>query len=393
MEHARMMYAARTGLVVLLSAALGLCFFGVRLASPDAAFAATDDIEAEADAAQQKVEETAAAYDDAVARVQELDEQIQQNEQRIDQIEQELPEQQERCASAVKAMYTFQQQSHALLDMILGTSDLATFLTTYDYIDHIQARNVAEIDKLSSMQNELETTRGNLSAAKMEADDAVQKASDALAQAQAAREEAQRKAEEQAAREAAALQAELEAAAQREAAEAAAKAAEETAKKADDAGENAEKKNDDSSQEAAESSSGGSQEPTVATADNADWSADKTAFVNEWAPRIDAYLAGSPLAGQGETFAVAAWNYGVDPRWSPAISNTESSKGRYCFASHNAWGWGSSSWGSWEEAIDAHVRGLARGYGYTISKEAAKKYCPPNWEHWYSATSAQMNLI
>jgi len=25
--------------------------------------------------------------------------------------------------------------------------------------------------------------------------------------------------------------------------------------------------------------------------------------------------------------------------------------------------------------------------------EAAKKYCPPNWEHWYNATLAQMNMI
>ena len=59
----------------------------------------------------------------------------------------------------------------------------------------------------------------------------------------------------------------------------------------------------------------------------------------------------------------------------------------------NAWGWGGCSWGSWEEAIRDHVAGLARGYGYTISVEAAKKYCPPNWEHWYNATLAQMNMI
>ena len=129
------------------------------------------------------------------------------------------------------------------------------------------------------------------------------------------------------------------------------------------------------------------------TPDNADWSSDKATFVNEWAGRIDSYLAGSPMAGTGEIFAEAAWDYGVDPRYSPAISNTESSKGLYCFNSHNAWGWGSESWDSWEDAIRDHVAGLARGYGYTISVEAAKKYCPPNWEHWYSATLAQMEAI
>ena len=99
------------------------------------------------------------------------------------------------------------------------------------------------------------------------------------------------------------------------------------------------------------------------------------------------------MAGQGTTFASAAWSYGVDPRWSPAIACVESTKGANCFASHNAWGWGSSSWGSWEEAIDAHVGGLARGYGYTITMEAAQKYCPPNAETWYNRTVEEMNKI
>ena len=75
-----------------------------------------------------------------------------------------------------------------------------------------------------------------------------------------------------------------------------------------------------------------------------DWSCGKDAFISEWANRINNYLAGSPLAGQGETFATAAWENGVDPRWSPAISNTESTKGANCFLPHNAWGWGSTGW-------------------------------------------------
>ena len=124
-----------------------------------------------------------------------------------------------------------------------------------------------------------------------------------------------------------------------------------------------------------------------------DWSSDKTAFVNEWAGRIDDYLSGSPLAGQGKTFAEAAWDYGVDPRWSPAISYVESSRGARCFRSHNAWGWGSSSWGSWEEAIPAHVSGLARVYGSTLTLSAAKKYCPPSYRDWYNKVLNQMNSI
>ena len=121
--------------------------------------------------------------------------------------------------------------------------------------------------------------------------------------------------------------------------------------------------------------------------DGADWASERDVFVAQWAGRIDAYLAGSPMAGTGKVFAEAAWDYGVDPRWSPAISNTESSKGLYCSGSCNAWGWGGCSWGSWEEAIRDHVAGLARGYGYTISVEAAKKYCTPARGRYIAARS------
>ncbi len=124
-----------------------------------------------------------------------------------------------------------------------------------------------------------------------------------------------------------------------------------------------------------------------------DFSCGKEAFLAEWTSRIDAYLAGSPLAGYGKVFAEAAWDNGVDPRWSPAISNTESSKGRNCFRPYNAWGWMAESWSSWEEAINAHVAGLARGYGYTISLENAKKYCPPTYHDWYAKTVSEMAKI
>lgn len=124
-----------------------------------------------------------------------------------------------------------------------------------------------------------------------------------------------------------------------------------------------------------------------------DFSVGKEAFVAEWSVRIDAYLAGSPLAGQGITFATAAWDNGVDPRWSPAIANTESSKGLDCFRSYNAWGWGQIDFSSWEEAINTHVAGLASVYGHTISYPAAQKYCPPNYDHWFRSTLSEMHRI
>jgi hypothetical protein len=121
--------------------------------------------------------------------------------------------------------------------------------------------------------------------------------------------------------------------------------------------------------------------------------ASKKAFVLQWATRIDAYLDGSPLAGQGETFALAAYTYGVDPRWSPAISTIESSKGAICSAQYNAWGWSGGSWSSWDEAIEAHVAGLAASYGAQNTLEAAKKYCPPSYENWYATVESEMAKI
>lgn len=124
-----------------------------------------------------------------------------------------------------------------------------------------------------------------------------------------------------------------------------------------------------------------------------DWSVGKEAFIAEWTKRIDAYLVGFPLEGYGVYFATAAWEYGVDPRWSPAISNTESTRGTNCFRYCNAWGWGKSGWPNWETAIDAHVYGLSQGYGHTISLANAQKYCPPTYESWYANTLSFMKEI
>ena len=131
----------------------------------------------------------------------------------------------------------------------------------------------------------------------------------------------------------------------------------------------------------------------LASLPDVDWECGKDAFIAEWTKRIDAYLAGSVLEGYGKVFATAAWDNNVDPRWSPAISNTESGKGSNCFRDHNAWGWGQTGWSSWEEAINAHVAGLAAGYGYSITLGAAAKYCPPTYTQWFQDTLGQMKQI
>lgn len=117
------------------------------------------------------------------------------------------------------------------------------------------------------------------------------------------------------------------------------------------------------------------------------------AFMAEWTSRIDAYLAGSPLAGYGADFAQAAWENAVDPRWSPAISCTESTKGAHCYMAYNAWGWHGYLGSDWTSAIHAHVAGLANGYGHTITRGNAARYCPPNADFWYSNTLSEMAKI
>lgn len=338
-----------------------------------AALAEDIDTNPQPDEFQQQIENSATAYNDAMARVDELQKQIDDNAQAIAELEEKIPLQKERASSACVDLYKAQQDTASILDLILSSESLSDFITRVDYFNAVTRSNLEQIESLSSMQNQLLQAQDQLNASKQEAADQAEAAQAALQQAQNARIEAQRRAVEEATRQAEEAQA--------------AKAAQ--AAKV----ESAESAASPDSESDAGSSSGSAAEPPAASTDTADWSSDEDAFVSQWTARINNYLAGSPLSGYGETFARAAWTYGVDPRWSPAISCVESTKGAYCFASHNAWGWGSVSWDSWEEAINAHVAGLARGYGYTLTYAAAQKYCPPNADHWYNSCLAQMNSI
>ncbi|MCL2826093.1 MAG: CMP-2-keto-3-deoxyoctulosonic acid synthetase [Eggerthellaceae bacterium] len=126
-----------------------------------------------------------------------------------------------------------------------------------------------------------------------------------------------------------------------------------------------------------------------------DWTMSHDDFVNYWAARIDAFLAGYPLAGQGRTFAEAAWTYGIDPRLSPAIANTETTRGLNCSVPYNAWGWGPHiAFSSWEEGINTQVKGLKDGgYGPMITYAGAQRYCPPSPDSWYRNTISSMAQI
>lgn len=398
---------ARAGLALALSCALALA----PLAGPLGATAALADetsvlgsspvTDAVPDELQQRVEQTAAAYDDAVAAREQVEQQIADTQAHVDELNAALPGLRDSAADAIKTTYKYQQEGVGLVDLILSADDFSDFITTIQYLTAVQESNTSQISSLLSALSELETAQADLNAQKQQALEQEQAAQQAYEDAEAARAEAQRKAEEEAARQAAAAQAALaaqqaQAAADAEAARQAASAAgaaqgEAQAPAADSGATQAPVPDtpvisDDTTSAPSTDSSGSAGSGSGATDE-------RSAYVASWGARIDAYLAGSPMAGQGATFAAAAWDYGVDPRWSPAIALVESSLGAYCFLPYNAWGWGNSSWGSWEEAIYAHVAGLARGYGYTLTYDAAQRYCPPNADYWYSAVLGQMESI
>ena len=323
--------------------------------------------------AQSRVEETAQAYDQVIDQIDALEGQIADNEQRVADIESKIPAQREASNAATVALYKLSQEGCTLIDILLGCNSVTEFLQSLDYINRVQERNAAEATKLITMERDLKTAQDQMRADRSSLEAQRESAETALAEAQDARLAAQAAAEEKKRLEAEA---------------AAANATKVEVPEDANTGSTVTE-----SSETAEADAAATAEAAATTTDSVDWTSDKATFVSGWAARIDAYLAGSPMAGTGTTFAEAAWDYGVDPRWSPAISTIESSKGAACFLPYNAWGWGSSSWSSWEEAIVAHVKGLATGYGYTITEEYAQKYCPPNWQTWYTNVSAQMALI
>ena len=358
----------------------GMLVFAPR---PFQAFAENIDTNPAADAFQQQVEETAAAYNEAVEEAKAAAEALEDNKKRIAELEREIPKQQVRSEAAARELYKVLQQRVGIVELLLSADNFFDFLSNLDYIDRITTSHMEQIQLLASMKSELDEKQAGLEKAKADADTRELEAKAALAAAQQARVEAQQRAQ------AAARGGYAGSSATSQSGTTFSTAPSDTAATASDMNQANPSPADDGGAAGGEVSA---PEPEVVD-DGANWMSEEDVFVSEWAGRIDAYLAGSPLAGQGATFARAAWNYGVDPRWSPAISCLESSKGAYCFLPYNAWGWGSVSWGSWEEAIDAHVRGLARGYGYTISRDAAYKYCPPNAEYWYDFVSSQMNMI
>ena len=343
----------------LLTIILAATLASSQVIVPIPAFGETNDIFAEANELQKVVEQSAADYQKALDRLAVIEAQIASLQLLIDDLEARLPGQKERSSAAASEYYRLNSTGNLFLELIFGAGSFSDFLANYEYAKRVQNSYLNEFNRTKNMVADLTAARGLLDAERQRALLEKTRAEEALADAIAAREEAKERALE----------------AQRREEEERRRLAEIEAKRI------------------AEMNYGGNTLDVVNGPSEIIWPEDREEFIEEWTARIDRYLAGYPLAGHGRTFAEAAWEYGIDPRWSPAISCTESTKGLYCFRTYNAWGWGSINWPDWDTAIREHVRGLARGYGYTITIAGAKKYCPYNWEHWYLFTLNQMEKI
>ena len=320
----------------------------------------------------------------------------------IDSIERILPDQQKRSDASIKQRYIMQTHPMETVDSLLASENMSSFLRQSEYLQRISKSNLEELNRTISMQVQLNASKTKLEQVIAEARAQSDAAHDALASVQEERVKKHGEAVEEARRQ--------------DSSGGAGIGDSSASNKQDESAEGNEAEAEAEAREASESEAaengdadGETDDRNIALSgeldaldDGADWTLDRDEFITQWAERIDAYFEGTPLEGQGVNFAASAWKYCIDPRWSPAISNTESSKGQICIRPYNAWGWGAADsdpyglaleWKSWEEAIDAHCAGLAKGYGYGISMSNALKYCPVNWHRWYNNTLGEMAKI
>ena len=383
-----------------------------------------------------RVKETTQSYQDAESQLKNLAELIAQNEQTVADITAHLPEQRARTASSIKTLYKFQQNSPGLIDLILSAESLSDFISTVYYIDSITDRNTAEITALTDLHDQLIQTQASLEAER----DAVQAtqddAQDALEQALAIRKEVIENAEEiaqmdtedraQVIAAAEAAQAIIDAAeangttiaavdTDSQSTSSGSKPTQGGGASTSDASTTQQATTDtatsDTKPATAEQSTTKPEESTTpaettpapaepaptpepAPAETTAPTTSDTSSDANWADRINAYLEGTSLEGYGEQFAQAAETYGVDPRIAPAIAGVESGWGQVCFRDHNAWGWGSQSWDSWDQAIDSYVSGYSDIYGSTVTLEGAEMYAANDiYDVWYDTVLSEMDSI
>ena len=115
----------------------------------------------------------------------------------------------------------------------------------------------------------------------------------------------------------------------------------------------------------------------------------------------------SPMYPYSKTFITEADKHGLDWRLVASISGVESAFGNITpDNTHNAWGWrginkninGWSQFESWNAGITEVTRGLAEGYGITLTPyQIEQYYCPPCWANpahaWANGVSRYMREL
>lgn len=115
-----------------------------------------------------------------------------------------------------------------------------------------------------------------------------------------------------------------------------------------------------------------------------------------WVDRINWYLAGTRLAGQGRVFYLAATDAGIEPRLMPAIAMVESGAGRHNANSNNFFGRravrGWMAWPSAEAAIRNQAFYIAGKWGQVSGPHQMRGYAVPS-RPWQAKVAREMARI
>lgn len=189
-------HRGRIACVAGLTAALALgAGIPALTGAPEPALAATAATRGELASLQKEVSRAAGTYADATSRAAELNEQVQTAADDILRIEQELmPQAQNRAALAARELYKRHASNGGALAMLLNAGSFADFLSMTKYLGTVQSANIAALDELHALEDELNGKLAELSSAKDEADLQLSRAQDALDTAQSAAAKIQAKA-------------------------------------------------------------------------------------------------------------------------------------------------------------------------------------------------------
>lgn len=189
-------HRGRIACVAGLTAALALgAGIPALTGTPEPALAATAATRGELASLQKEVSRAAGTYTDATSRAAELNEQVRTAADDILRIEQELmPLVQNRAALAARELYKRHASNGGALSMLLNAGSFADFLSMTKYLGTVQSANIAALDELHALEDELNGKLAELSSAKDEADLQLSRAQDALDTAQSAAAKIQAKA-------------------------------------------------------------------------------------------------------------------------------------------------------------------------------------------------------